>query len=252
VILSLPLRFKRLIRPVVSDVRVLGATRMEPYHFLEAHTERLFWRYVGSDPASITSIVIVGAWQGAEIAGLLSRYQNATVVAFEPSPHNFAHLAGAHGSTQRVRLFQEAVSDHAGVADFHEANLPGTGSLLPLSKLADARTHNQGLASTESFKVPVATLDSHPATGSLVRVDLLKVDVQGAELKVLNGGRALLERTTAVLVEVGLTGSAYDGAAMFTDVDTTLRAAGLKLCGLGLDPITLDGNALYARITSHE
>jgi FkbM family methyltransferase len=222
--------------------------RVEPYVFVETHAEGLFWKYIRTDRDAIQSIVIVGAWQGLEIRGLLQRYPAAHIVAFEPSPHDFPALKAAYVGSKRVSCFQLAIADHTGEIEFHAGSLPGTGSLLAFAGDAESQAHNLGLVETEAFRVPVTTLDDHDATRDLKHVDLLKIDVQGAEASVIRGGRRLIGRTSAVLVEVSLRGSAYADAATFQEVDAGLRQAGLSLCALGLDPITLDGNALYVRI----
>jgi FkbM family methyltransferase len=223
-------------------------SRIEPYVFVEMHAERLFWKYIAAKPDSVRNIVIVGAWQGSEIPGLLRQYSRARVVAFEPSPNNYRALVAAYATNPRVRCVRAAVADRIGEVEFHEGSLPGTGSLLAFAQDSESKTHNVGLVEGESFRVPVSTLDDHQETRDLKPVDLLKIDVQGAEAAVIRGGRSLIGRTSAILVEVALRGSVYAGAATFEDVDTALQDAGLSLCGLGLDPITFDGNALYIRL----
>ena len=78
----LPRGVKRLLRPVVFAFRSRALSRVEPYVFVETHTEQLVWKYLGVDRAEIRNIVIVGAWEGAELMGLLRRYPQAHFVAF--------------------------------------------------------------------------------------------------------------------------------------------------------------------------
>jgi len=239
---------KRRLRPLATRARSTLLASVEPYVFVEEHGERLFWKYVGLAREQIRMIIIVGAWQGTEIPGLLRDYPQARVVAFEPSHNHFPSLEAAYAGHPRVACFREAISDLVGSAVFHEGSLPGTGSLLPFSSEEQSIRHNRGLHQTNVFDVETSTLDDHPAIRDLERVDLLKIDVQGAETAVIRGGRKLLTRTSAVLIEVALRDSAYVGAAQLRDVDAALAGAGLTLCGLGVDPVTLDGNALYVRV----
>lgn len=243
----LPRGVKRLLRPVVFAFRSRALSRVEPYVFVETHTERLFWKYLGVNRAEIRNVVIVGAWEGAEIVGLLRQYPLAQVVAFEPSEASYLILLRTFRGNPRVRCYQEALSDYCGEALFHDATLPGAGSLLPFAKDPASQTHNLGLRERGSFAVRVSTLDDHEGLRDIDQIDLLKIDVQGAEMRVIRGGRRCLARAAAVLVEVGCGGSAYVDAATYEEVDIALRESGLALCGLGLDPVTLDGNALYVR-----
>jgi len=57
----------------------------------------------------------------------------------------------------------------------------------------------------------------------------------------------LIAKTSAVLVEVSLSDSAYVGSTRFDQILETLRDSGLVLCALGVDPVTFDGNALFVR-----
>lgn len=238
---------RQLLRQIFLRGRGSMLSRVEPYVFVEAHSERLFWKYLAIRPEEIQCVVIVGAWQGAEISDLLRLYPRTVIIAFEPSVTHYPILAAAYRGNPRVRCFQEAISDLVGDADFHEGSLPGSGSLLPLGDDDRSKRHNLGLVQTETFRVQVSTLDAHEATRDLQRVDLLKVDVQGAEGPVLRGGGMLLAKTSAVLVEVSLSESAYVGSTRFEELVQTLRDGGLVLCGLGVDPVTSDGNALFVR-----
>jgi FkbM family methyltransferase len=222
---------------------------VEPYTFVEEHGEALFWKYLGHRREQVRNIIIVGAWQGTEIPGLLHRYPQARVFAFEPSHNHFPMLEAAYAGHPRVACFQEAISDVVGRAVFHEGSLPGTGSLLPFGQDEQSIRHNRGLIQTEVLGVETSTLDEHQAIRDLERVDFLKIDVQGAEEAVIRGGRRLLTLTSAVLIEVALKNSAYVGAAQLSDIDAGLVGAGLTLCSLGVDPVTLDGNALYVRVS---
>jgi FkbM family methyltransferase len=238
---------RRFLRRIALSIRGAVLSRVEPYLFVEVHSERLFWKYLAVLPEGIQSVVIVGAWQGAEIPDLLNKYSRAEIVAFEPSKTHYPILAAAYRGNQRVRCFQEAISDVVGEADFHEGSLPGSGSLLPLGQDDRSRAHNLGLVEIETFRVRVSTLDAHEATRNLSHVDLLKIDVQGAEEAVLDGGRKAIARTSAVLVEVSLSESAYVGSTRFDHLVESLHDSGLVLCALGVDPVTLDGNALFIR-----
>jgi len=59
-------------------------------------------------------------------------------------------------------------------------------------------------------------------------VDLLKLDLQGAELHALRGATELLKRTCFVWSEMSFR-EIYSGQALFADVYHLLRAAGFML-----------------------
>jgi FkbM family methyltransferase len=101
--------------------------------------------------------------------------------AFEPDPEVFAELTtncALNRLGNSVTLNNLGVSDRAGTTTIYRfAELPhGHSSLAP------------GLgARAEGTACQVTTLDRYRAERGIERIDLIKVDVEGAELLVLNG-----------------------------------------------------------------
>ena len=54
----------------------------------------------------------------------------------------------------------------------------------------------------ESFRVPVTTLDAYFAQRALPKPRCVKIDTEGAEIRILQGARELLSGTAAVLCEL--------------------------------------------------
>lgn len=73
--------------------------------------------------------------------------------------------------------------------------------------------------------VPTITLDTYFETMGLDHIDLLWMDVQGAEKIVLKGGEKLLEFTHFIYAEVSET-PLYEGATTYADLRAFLADAG--------------------------
>lgn len=80
----------------------------------------------------------------------------------------------------------------------------------------------------EVSSLPVIRLDDYCDQSSIDSVRLIKIDVQGFELKVLEGGQKTLEKTDYLLVESAIK-PLYHDAASFTQVHDFMVQAGFHL-----------------------
>jgi FkbM family methyltransferase len=109
------------------------------------------------------------------------------VFAFEPSPDTMRLAAStvALNGLDNVTLFNAAVSDSDGELVFQTT--PGN------SAIASPRRHNFGLLNEwQEVTVPAVRLDTLHAAGELEGVTLLKIDVEGHELSVLQGATGFI------------------------------------------------------------
>jgi FkbM family methyltransferase len=143
----------------------------------------------------------VGGNIGQTIEEMLQRFNAPLVYCFEPSPKSFAALQRFKGT--RVTLENCALGDSAGSLPFHTD---------------DAWTVNDSLlqptfaTSGKTVQVTVDTLDSYCSRAGVQHIDLLKIDAQGYDLKVLAGASALLARKAIRLftAEINLTKMYHD------------------------------------------
>jgi len=125
----------------------------------------------------------VGASLGAYTRRVAEHAPAARIVAIEADPLRAAELERTTRTWgDRVRVEQMAASDAAGTATFHVTDSPVSGGLTPHEVAEDV--------AWRPITVPTSTLDQLFAADA---PDLIKIDVEGAEGRVLAGARALLE-----------------------------------------------------------
>ena len=118
------------------------------------------------------------------------------VHAFEPALKTYAVLLEniKLNAASDIVVNRTALGDHAGSAEL-AINAPGRDGLNTIGRA----THSDALV-VGYETVPMTTLDSYVQQHRIAHVDLLKVDVEGAELLVFRGARELLNRHDAPVI----------------------------------------------------
>jgi FkbM family methyltransferase len=174
-----------------------------------------------------TVVFDVGANIGLVTSTLRKRFPAATVHAFEPTDDTMAVLRRRLAGDPHVVPRQVAVSDTVGTASFHVDNRThagGSNSLLEHSANFATRASTTGYVEVE---VPTTTLDRYCADEGISHVDIVKLDIEGAELLALEGARSLLadQAIDVIVTEVRYVGD-YVGQPLFWDVVAHLSGFG--------------------------
>lgn len=129
-------------------------------------------------------------------AGKKLRGHPSVIYAFEPSRSTFSILKKnlSHNQLQEVHAVCAALSDSTGKAHLYV----NAAFKDALNSLQDPSHTDAEVVGREV--VQTITLDEFVANEKIERVDVLKVDVEGAELLVFRGGRNLLSRCDAPLI----------------------------------------------------
>lgn len=112
------------------------------------------------------------------------------VLAFEPSPRNFALLSRniSFNNLHAVTVFNQAVSDKLGTVSLH----------LEAENTGDNRIYGSPQA-RKVVTVTATTLDS-VFTESSLNISVVKMDIQGAELQALKGATQLLKHNGDLII----------------------------------------------------
>lgn len=155
------------------------------------HDER---RFVSRFLTAGMTVLDIGAHAGLYTMTASKRVgPSGRVLAFEPSPRERQRLE-RHLSINRCRnvtVHAFALGDSTGEADLFvvEGNETGCNSFrLP-----------PGIAG-RPVRVPIRRLDDCRAAGLFTAVDLVKMDIEGAELSVLRGAEAVFREARPVLL----------------------------------------------------
>jgi FkbM family methyltransferase len=167
------------------------------------------------------------------------------VHAFEPEPRNFRRLQVnlAINGHENVTANQVAVYSRSGPATLNV--FPGSVHALHSLKRATAPDPARPQATLEperQLTIAAVSLDDYCAEHDVEHIDYLKIDVEGAELEVLQGAGGLLSRRAIGLIQfeaLPLTNGPADGAS-----GSVFRL--LRDCGFECHPIGANGELLPA------
>lgn len=167
---------------------VVMAPQMIVYRQWEADLSNLFRRLCRPE----TVFVDVGANFGyftCLAAGLIGAAGTGMVHAFEPSPRMFALLqrnVEINWSGAPVKVYQAAVTDSNGQVELH----------IPRDHAANASLTALASDGAEVVQVPAVRLDDVLPNDAIIHI--MKVDVEGHELDVLNGASATIKRNSDI------------------------------------------------------
>lgn len=173
----------------------------------------------------------VGAADGRDCDTYAALFPQATVHAFEPLPDNFRKLAARAANNPRIKAYECALSDTAGTATFHISEWADASSLLAPKNTGS--TFDVYQAAVGKIEVRTDTLDAVAAREEVTRIDVLKMDAQGAELSILRGGAELLKagRIGVIFTEAQFR-PLYENAGTFAQIATYLADYGFVLHNL--------------------
>ena len=207
-------------------------------------------KHVPKDPI----ILEAGAHLGEDSARLVQFLNPEKLYAFEPVPELFKTLKERTASLAAVECFPYALAEQCGTAELHvssgyhevsgHSRVPADGS----SSLLRPTGHLELCPNVEfnrQVEVTVTTIDDFAKQQNLSRIDFMWLDLQGMELKALQGAETLLRTVSSVYLEAS-TKELYQGAPTFAEVEQWMRSRGFipKYVAIPKDG---HGNALFVR-----
>lgn len=194
-------------------------------------------------------LVDVGAHNGAFTKAVERLRDIERGVLVEPIPSKAAMLREAF-RPPAFDVFECLLGETEGTMSIEVNEAQATSSVLRIHR--DLPEFSQvRLGTAQHIECRTLTLDRVVEMVRLDRIDLLKLDVQGFEDRVLRGGTCSLAKTNLIWTEVSFV-SLYENSCMFAEVHQVLRGAGFLLLGIepgfrAPDGELLQADALYSR-----
>ena len=200
-------------------------------------------------PYGIRTVLDVGANIGQFTLVVRHVLPSARVIAFEPLAAECERFASVHAGDSKVRLVRAALGPERATVAMHVAGARDSSSLLPITE-AQSQLF-PGTSETHRESVQVLPLVEAVSDEELAGPLLLKIDVQGFELQVLEACAAVLDRVEFVYVECSFV-ELYAGQAMAGEVAAWLNQRRFLLNGIssltyGLSGVGVQADFLFRR-----
>jgi FkbM family methyltransferase len=188
--------------------------------------QRLFF-----DGNNNMTIFDVGAYVGDVTRIYMDIFLGAAIYCFEPYAESFRQLEKL-SENKMVRTYQTAVSDHIGKTKLY-VNADRTCNSFFSRPVSGPAYYPEKAQSVGEIEVDTTTIDNFCSWQKIERIDILKLDVEGAEKKVLSGANDKLEKNNIYLIytEVMFI-SHYEGGCLFHELAGFLEQYGYTLFNL--------------------
>ncbi|MEO6948416.1 MAG: FkbM family methyltransferase [Ginsengibacter sp.] len=174
------------------------------------------------------TILDIGANEGQFADKMHAIFPKATIYSFEPIPETFAILQRNFENIPQIKPVNLAIGEASGEIIFNKNESTASSSFL---EMTGQHTDNFYFAvKTEPINVRVETLVNAMKEESLELPLLIKIDVQGFEEKVINGGIEIIKMADMVFCEVSFV-ELYKSQSLFDKTFQTFKEMGFKYMG---------------------
>jgi FkbM family methyltransferase len=197
--------------------------------FQEGHLGTLeFLRYIQKDVNPINTVFDIGAHFGYWTRLCKAVFPDAAVHAFEPLDAHRLKFIEHTRNLHNVALHDLALDSEEGVGTLFLTSSTDSSSIL---RTTNRIQEEYRVRETGAVGIKKDTLD-HMISSSLVPIpELIKLDTQGSEIRVLLGAEKTLKMVRYVICAVSLK-EFYESQPLFHDLNEYLHARGFELVGL--------------------
>jgi FkbM family methyltransferase len=192
----------------------------------------------------IKTIIDIGGFVGSFAYAMRMILPETQIYSFEPLVGNYQALVHNLSPFGHFKAFNTALGDHQGTTEFWQNDFTASSSVLDLGEV-----HKEAFpyaAQAHKITVPMGRLDDFLSQMNIEGQTLLKVDVQGYEMTVMENGLELLKKVQYVILETSFE-PLYEGQPLFHDINGWMEAHGFRFAGdLDTLPSPKDGTILQA------
>ena len=182
----------------------------------------------------------VGGNKGQSIEKYKKLFKNPIIHSFEPNTKEMEKVKKKYENDKQLFLNNLAIGEKPGSLEFNINAISGHSSfknLIPNTTWIKKRSQLAKIQSekytTEKVLTKIITLDDYAKNNKINDIDILKIDTQGYEDKVLQGAQELLKKNKIKMIILEIIFSEiYENPLQIFDVEKFLIVNNYKLFGI--------------------
>jgi len=216
---------KRYIKTILKKLgyEIYNTKCLPPGWDLVADINKIF-----QDLSQIKTVFDVGANKGQTALYFSQKLPKAHIFSFEPAQESFNKLLNQTANLERVSCFNHAFGEKKEVKKINIKNNPLLNTLVDYSDSPTKRHET-----IERQNVNVDTIDDFCSKNGVDSIDILKIDTEGYEMKILQGCSRYLSanKIKCIYCEVGWN-KEDKGHSLFLDTYSYLFTQNFRLYAL--------------------
>jgi FkbM family methyltransferase len=198
------------------------------YQPSQLNTFYTFVNHKFKNPDEVSVIFDIGSLHCLESSEFSKKFTNSKIYAFEANPESYSVCLDNTKDIENISVINKAVNSYDGKCTFRPINsektvttwFDGNRGASSLFKANGSYDHIEKYVQDE-IEVPCTRLDSFCKENDIDRIDLIWMDLQGAELIALKSLGKMLSTVKVIHTELEVN-PMYDGQCLFADVNSFL------------------------------
>ncbi len=192
----------------------------------------------------IKTVLDIGANEGQSIEVFSQLCPEAQIYSFEPLSDCYEKLISKYSEVDKVKAFNIALGNESGSLMFNRNNFSAASSIFEITVSAKKNYPSTSIKTTQE-EVSIERLDDFSKHLNLESPTLIKIDVQGAEAQVIEGGREVFRSADVILIEMSLE-YLYKEQPLFDEIYQMLKELGFKYKGNSVQSYSIhDGHIIF-------
>ncbi len=222
---------KKFLKKINIDIR-----RIDPEIKKDLSFDDIYQKKIKNNPI----IFDVGANRGQSIERFKKIFPMSTIHSFEPVFSEYSYMKNKYKNDSNVIINNFALGDRSDQKKINVTVKTGNSSFNNIKSNTEwikkrskqyNTTEKNYIKSQETVKI--ITLDEYCVNNFVDKIDLVKIDTQGYEDKILNGSRTMLKNNKISIIELEIMfDNVYEKYLNFIDIEKYLIPNDFRLCAI--------------------